>query len=137
LAVTTAARFGAAGACRVTCCTGLGDCSGVWIFCVDCLFFRMSSIIESTLCLGGAGLGGGGLGGAGFFASGAGLGGSGGFSTFAVSGFLGVNALISFYCMAASVFGFSSGLVGGGGVGASTTSGGFGLGGDGGGSADF
>src|SRR5262245_65933112 len=73
LAVTTAARLGAAGAWRVTCCTGLGCCSGVCCFCGDWMFFSTSSNRESTVFGGGAGLGGAGLGGSGFFTSGGGV----------------------------------------------------------------
>src|SRR5260221_4236478 len=110
LAVTTAARLGAAGAWRVTCCTGLGCCSGVWTLVFDCWFFRMSSSSESTRSFG-FGLGGGGLGGSGFFASTGGLGGSGFFgSAFGGSGSFGFIAISS----SAGLGGSGLGIRGGG-----------------------
>src|SRR5262245_56012260 len=127
LAVTTVARLGAAGAWRVTCCTGLGWVSGVCCFCGDCLFFRMSSIIESTLGLGTAGLGGCGLGGAGF-------GGLGGFVFWGGYGSLVLRAFRSAARLGASGLGFSAG---GGGRGLACAVSTLGFSGAGGGSADL
>src|SRR5690242_19763176 len=88
LAVTTAARLGAAACWRVISFTGLGCCSGVWILVRESWFFRMLSTSASTVGFGGVGLGGAGLGGS-FLTSGlggSGLGGSGFFSSFGGSG---------------------------------------------------
>src|SRR3982750_2553225 len=110
LAVTTAARLGAAGAVRVTCCTGLGCCSGVCTLVLESWFFRMLSTRASTLGFAGCGLGGGGLGGAAFFPSGlggSGLGGSGFFSSVEGSGSLGFIAITSSVGFGGSGLGFS------------------------------
>src|SRR5204862_4794868 len=114
LAVTTAARLGAAGATRVISLTGLGCCSGVCTLVLESWFFRMLSTSASTLgFFGGSGLGGGGLGGSTFFTSGlggSGLGGSGFFSSLGGSGSLGFIAITSSVSFGGSGLGFSPGV---------------------------
>src|SRR4051812_38831177 len=113
LAVTTAARLGAAGAWRVISFTGLGCCSGVCTLVLESWFFRMLSTSASTLgFFGGSGGFGGGLGGSTFFTSGlggSGLGGSGFFSSLGGSGCLGLSAITSSVGLGGSGLGFSTG----------------------------